>query len=153
MIKKIWILFLITLVLVFTVSATYAYDQINYTTSSIEDEFTWDDGATNGYAYAVTDRLLIDFVEINVFLGTTVLGSYNGSVTTPDWENFTVPSIDGYYSRIEVYSTASSTTLLASALLEYEAPEATGYLLGSLDVSNYKDCYIQIILMLNLDTK
>ncbi|GEM_PF-1184566 len=148
--KKIFsILILLLLLTFFITSKTYALE----ITSNIEDEFTWDDGATGGYAYAVTDRMLIDFESIFVFLGTTVNGSYNGSVTTPDWENFAIPSIDGYYSRIEIYATAVSTTVLASALLDYEVPEATEYLLGAMDVSNYTDSYIQIILMLNLDTK
>ena len=149
--KKILAVLLLFILAAFTVTSyTYA---VETTTTSIERDFTWDDGASNGYAYAVTDRMLIDFEIISVFMSTTVEGSYNGSVTTPDWENFAIPSIGGYYSRIEVYSTASSTTVLASAVLDYEAPEATEFLLGELDVSNYADSYIQIILMLNLDTK
>jgi len=156
--KKILLTFiLLILSAFFVISVTHA-DPLPQ--ANIEDDFTWDEAATGGYSYAFTNRVLIDFDSIYIEMNTLLLGAFNGSVQTPDWENFIVPTAGIYSSRIEVYESAISSTVLKSWFMTYEAPGATEMLFSNngdgtweIDTTSYTDKYIRIVLMLNTDTK
>lgn len=156
--KKI-ISFLFLLVIAFFASMSVVYAN-PITETNIEDSFTWDEATTGGYAYAFTNRVLVDFESIYVEMSTTLLGAFNGTIQTPDWENFIIPNSGPYSSRVEVYEDELATTPLKSWFITYEAPEATELMfsndgLGSwdIDTSTYTDKYIQFVLMLNTTSK
>lgn len=151
-------LILMVLSIFATVSVVYA-NPLD-TEASIEDSFTWDEAATGGYAYAFTNRVLIDFESVYVEMTTSLMGAFNGSVTTPDWENFIIPNAGPYSSRIEVYDSEISVTPIKSWFMTYEAPGVTELMFSNdglggweIDTSTYTDKYIQIVLMLNTDSK
>lgn len=150
----------ILLVLSLFATASLVYATPSPIEASIEDEFIWDEAASGGYAYAFTNRVLIDFESIYVEMSTLLMGAFNGEEQTPDWENFIIPNAGPYSSRIEVYDTAVSSTPTDSWFITYEAPGATEILFSNdglggweIDTSTYTDKYIQIVVMLNSDTK
>lgn len=151
--KKVTLTFLFLMVIYTTISVTYAYDQTTQTQDDITSNLIWTEKEANGYYYVESNRFLIDFEQIDIELNTFLSGSFNGSVTTPDWENFIIPTVGIYSSRIDVYTTNISTNSIASSSINYEAPGATELLYGSMNTSAQQDMYLSIILMLNMDSK
>lgn len=148
--KKLTILFILSII------AAASLIQPTFATSlpiseEISDEIGWTVAATDGYYYAQSDRILIDFAEVEMEFGA-VLG---------DWAQAFVAAAGPYNSVVEIYDDDELGTLVKTYMIAYELPDAPDILFlfddtpndYTVDVRSYQNKYMQITLLLNPDAE
>jgi len=117
----------------------------------VSDELSWVVGAIGGYHYAQSNRILIDFAEVEMEFGA-VLG---------DWAQAFIAAAGPYYSVLEIYDTNLMGTPLKTYRIAYELPDAPDILFlfddapndYTVDLRTYQNKYMQITLLLNPDAE
>lgn len=143
--KKILILMILFIVsLMVFIQPSYALVSPEH---EISDGLTWTSGAVQGYHYVQSNRIRIDFAEVEMEFYSTL----------SSWSQAFLAANGPYNSVLEIYSNQISGTPLKTYMIAYEAPDAPEMLYlfdntqGDYNVSlrSYKDKYMQITLLLN----